>query len=132
MNKSNKHEKAPSAPTLEAYEAVNISEDIHVTKHTEVNEKLNAGALKSPVTVSRSFVSCNIDRQNLFAVQPGVPAWDALSEASCILHSVKAVLDEAGMENLVISPSQAWLLYKAVESAKAAIDSVHEGLEVFA
>nr|WP_256243852.1 phage tail protein [Pseudomonas sp. MIACH] len=33
------------------------------------------------------------------------------------------------MEVLVISPSQAWLLHMAVESAKAAIDSVTEGLE---
>ncbi len=101
-------------------------------KHTEVNEKLNAGAVKGPVTVEISFTNCNLDRQALFAVRPGVPAWDALSEASCILHSVKAVLDDAGMETLVISPNQAWLLYRAVESAKAAIDSVHLGLEEFA
>lgn len=103
-----------------------------MNNHTEVNEKLNAGAPQAPVTVGTSFTSCNLDRQALFAVRPGIPAWDALSEASCILHSVKEVLDDAGMETLVISSSQAWLLHRAVESAKAAIDSVHLGLEKLA
>jgi hypothetical protein len=127
--KNKRHEKAPSAPTLEAYEAVNISEDIHVTKHTEVNEKLNAGTIKEPVTVESSFTACNVEKQHLFAVQPNVPVVDALNQASCILYSVRESLCEAGMETLVISSSQAWLLHMAVESAKAAIDSVTEGLE---
>lgn len=127
--KNNRHEKAPSAPTLEAYEAVNISEDIHMTKHTEVNEKLNAGAVKGPVTVPLSFVRCNVERQDLYSVCPGVPAVDALNQASCILHSVRSALEDAGMAELIVTPSQAWLLHMAVESAKAAIDSVAEGLE---
>ena len=127
--KNNRHEKAPSAPTLEAYEAVNISEDIHMTKHTEVNEKLNAGAVKGPLTVPLSFVRCNVERQDLYSVCPGVPAVDALNQASCILHSVRSALEDAGMAELIVTPSQAWLLHMAVESAKAAIDSVTEGLE---
>ncbi|WP_053128908.1 DUF3077 domain-containing protein [Pseudomonas sp. MIACH] len=127
--KNNRHEKAPSAPTLEAYEAVNISEDIHMTKHTEVNEKLNAGAVKAPVTVPLSFVRCNVERQDLYSVCPGVPAVDALNQASFILHSVRSALEDAGMAGLIVTPSQAWLLHMAVESAKAAIDSVTEGLE---
>jgi hypothetical protein len=127
--KNNRHEKAPSAPTLEAYEAVNISEDIHMTKNTEVNEKLNAGAVKGPVTVPLSFVRCNVERQNLYSVRPGVPAVDALNQASCILHSVRSALEDAGMAELIVTPSQAWLLHMAIESAKAAIDSVAEGLE---
>ena len=127
--KNNRHEKAPSAPTLEAYEAVNISEDIHMTKHTEVNEKLNAGAFKGPVTVPLSFVRCNVERQDLYSVCPGVSAVDALTQASCILHSVKSALEDAGMGELTVTPSQAYLLHMAVESAKAAIDSVAEGLE---
>lgn len=127
--KNNRHEKAPSAPTLEAYEAVNISEDIHMTKHTEVNEKLNAGAVKGPVTVPLSFVRCNVERQDLYSVCPGVPAVDALNQASCILHSVRSALEDAGMAELIVTPSQAWLLHMAIESAKAAIDSVAEGLE---
>ena len=129
MNRSSRHKKAPSAPTLEAYEAVNISEDIHVTKHTEVNEKLNAGAVKGPVTMLLSFVRCNVERQDLYSVCPGVPAVDALNQASCILHSVRSALEDAGMAELIVTPSQAWLLHMAVESAKAAIDSVAEGLE---
>ncbi|WP_236218211.1 DUF3077 domain-containing protein [Pseudomonas rhodesiae] len=127
--KNNRHEKAPSAPTLEAYEAVNISEDIHMTKHTEVNEKLNAGAFKGPVTVALSFARCNIEGQDLYGVRPGIPAVDALNQASCTLHSVKKALEDAGMEELIVTPGQAWLLHMAVASAKAAIDSVTEGLE---
>lgn len=103
-----------------------------MNKHTKIDGKLNAGTFKGPVTVSLSFASCNVDRQKLFAVQPGIPAWDALSEASCTLHSVRGVLNDADMENLFISPNQASLLCRAVESAKAAIDSVHQGLEAFA
>lgn len=103
-----------------------------MNKHTEVNEKLNAGATKEPVTVESAFAACNIEKQNLFAVQARVPAVDALNQASCILYSVRESLCEAGMQALVISPSQAWLLHMAVESAKAVIDSVGEGLEKLA
>lgn len=98
-------------------------------QNTAPQKKLNAGAQRLPVSVEMSFTNCNVDRQHLFAVRPGIPAWDALSEASCILDSVRSVLDEAGMETMVISPSQAWLLFRAVDSAKAVIDSVSEGLE---
>ncbi|WP_460160733.1 DUF3077 domain-containing protein [Pseudomonas sp. S2_B10] len=131
--KNSRHEKAPSAPTLEADEAERQSSRKNVMdKHTEVNEKLNAGAIKVPVTVECSFTACNIEKQNLFAVQSRVPAVDALNQASCILYSVRESLCEAGMQTLVISPSQAWLLHMAVESAKAVIDSVGEGLEKLA
>ncbi|WP_367256493.1 DUF3077 domain-containing protein [Pseudomonas sp. stari2] len=130
--KNSRHEKAPSAPTLEAYEAVNISEDIHMKQNTASQEKLNAGALKEPLTIESSFVSCNVERQELFAVRPGIPAVDALSQASCILYSVRESLCEAGMQQTTISPTQAWLLHLAVESAKAVIDSVGEGLEKLA
>ena len=100
-----------------------------MSKHTEVNEKLNAGALKGAVTVPLSFVRCNVERQDLYSVCPEVPAVDALNQASCILHSVRSALEDAGMAELIVTPSQAWLLHMAVESAKAAIDSVAEGLE---
>lgn len=98
-------------------------------KHTEVNEKLNGGAVKGAATVSLSFARCNIEEQDLYGVRPGVPAVDALNQASCILYSVKSALADAGMGELIVTPSQAWLLHMAVESAKAAIDSVAEGLE---
>ncbi|MGY3172397.1 hypothetical protein ACVWYU_001774 [Pseudomonas sp. TE12234] len=129
MSKSGRHKKAPSAGTLEAYEAVNIFEDIHMKQNTASQEKLNAGAIKGPVTVESSFTVCNVEQQHLFAVQPSISAVDALNQASCILYSVRDSLCEAGMQEITISPSQAWLLHMAVESAKAVIDSVGEGLE---
>ena len=130
MNKSNRHKKTPAlAGDGVLVNEINFEEEIVMGKHTEVNEKLNAGTVKEPVTVESSFTACNIEKQHLFAVQPNVPVVDALSQASCILYSVRESLCEAGMETLVISPSQAWLLHMAVESAKAAIDSVTEGLE---
>lgn len=127
-----RNEKAPSAPTLGAYEAVNISEDIHMKQHTASQEKLNAGALKVPVTVVSPFTVCNVEKQHLFAVQASLPVVDALNQASCILYNVRESLCEAGMQEITISPTQAWLLHLAVESAKAVIDSVGEGLEKFA
>lgn len=100
-----------------------------MNKHTEVKGKFNAGAFKGAVTVPLSFVRCNVERQDLYSVCPEVPAVDALNQASCILHSVRSALEDAGMAELIVTPSQAWLLHMAVESAKAAIDSVAEGLE---
>lgn len=108
---------------------MNISEDIHMKQHTEVNEKLNAGAFKGPVTVEHSFARCNVERQHLYSICPGVPAVDALNQASCVLTSVKSALEDAGMGDLIVTQSQAWLLHMAIESAVAAIDSVTEGLE---
>jgi len=127
--KNSRHEKAPSAATLEAFETVNISEDIHMVKHTEVNEKLNAGAIGTPVTVDCSFTPCNIERQDLFAVCPSVPAVDALGEASCILSELKGQLEFMAMGNADIPCINAWSFLRAVDSAKAVIDSVQVGLE---
>lgn len=132
MNKNSGHEKAPSAPTLEAYEAVNISEDIHMNKHTEVNEKLNAGAVKVPVTVDSSFTPCNIERQELFSVRSGIPAEDALGEASCILSELIGQLKFMAMGADAIPCINAWSFLRAATSAKAVIDSVQTGLEKFA
>ncbi|TFH81783.1 DUF3077 domain-containing protein [Pseudomonas kribbensis] len=101
-------------------------------QNTASQGKLNAGALKVSLTVESSFVSCNVERQELFAVRPGIPTVDALNQASCILYNVRESLCEAGMQEITISPAQAWLLHMAVESAKAVIDSVGEGLEKFA
>ena len=98
-------------------------------KHTEVNEKLNAGAVKGPVTVNCSFTACNSDRQDLFAVRPGVPAEDALSEASCILSELKGQLEFMAMGSDDIPCINAWSFLRAVVSAKAVIDSVQDGLE---
>lgn len=129
--KNNRHEKAPSAPTLEAYEAVNISEDIHMTKHTEVNEKLNAGAVKGPVTAEHLFASCNVEKQELFAVRPGIPATDALDEASCILSELKSSLEGIAMGTDGVNPDQVWILVRSVGLAKAVVDSTRDGLGRF-
>ncbi|MHC8305460.1 DUF3077 domain-containing protein [Pseudomonas sp. PB3P13] len=129
MNKNSGHKKAPGGPTPEAYEAVNISEDIHMSKHTEVNEKLNAGAICMPVTVELSFTICNPNQEHLLAVRPGVPVTDALEEASCILSELKSSLEAAAMGVDGITPNQAWLLYRAANTAKVIVDSTHAGLE---
>lgn len=98
-------------------------------KHTEVNKKFNAGAIKVPVTVDSSFTPCNIERQDLFAVRPGVPAEDALGEASCILSELKGQLEFMAMGEADIPAVNAWSFLRAVASAKAVIDSVQAGLE---
>lgn len=127
--KINRHEKAPSAATLEAYEAVNISEDIHMTEHTEVIEKLNVREVRVPVTVELSFTICNPDQEHLLAVRPGIPVTYALEEASCILSELKSSLEAAAMGVDGITPNQAWLLFRAANTAKVIVDSTHAGLE---
>lgn len=130
MSKLNRHKKTPKlAGDGVLGNEINFEEEIVLNKHTEVNEKLNGGAVKGAATVSLSFARCNIEEQDLYGVRPGIPAVDALNQASCILYSVKSALEDAGMGELIVTPSQAWLLHIAVESAKAAIDSVAEGLE---
>lgn len=100
-----------------------------MVKHTEVTEKLNACASKVPVTIEQSFTRCNSERQELFAVQPGISAVDALGEASCILCELKGQLEFMAMGRDSIPPINAWSFYRAVDSAKAVIDSVQAGLE---
>ncbi|AZE10447.1 hypothetical protein C4K10_2167 [Pseudomonas chlororaphis subsp. aureofaciens] len=98
-------------------------------KHTEVTGKLNASTSKVPVTVESTFTICNVEQQELFAVRPGIPAVDALVEASCILSELKGQLEFMAMGRDAIPSSNAWSLFRAVNSAKAVIDSVQEGLE---
>ncbi|WP_250886147.1 DUF3077 domain-containing protein [Pseudomonas brassicacearum] len=128
--KSNRHKKTPAlAGDGASGNEISFEEEIVMNKHTEVNEKLNAGAVKEPVTVDCSFTACNSDRQDLFAVRPGVPAEDALSEASCILSELKGLLEFMAMGSDDIPHISAWSFHRAVVSAKAVIDSVQEGLE---
>ncbi|XXD97927.1 DUF3077 domain-containing protein [Pseudomonas sp. Z3-8] len=100
-------------------------------KHTEVNEKLNAGAVKGPVTVEHPFTSCNVERQKVFAVRPSIPAADALDEASCILGELRSSLEGIAMGTDGINPDQAWLLFRSVGLAKAVVDSTRDGLGKF-
>lgn len=130
MAKNSGHEKAPSAATLEAHEAERQSTRKNVMdKHTEVTEKLNAGAVKVPVTVENSFTRCNSERQELFAVCSGISVIDALGEASCILSELKGQLEFMAMGRDAIPSVNAWSFFRAVDSAKAVIDSVQAGLE---
>ncbi|WP_434575010.1 DUF3077 domain-containing protein [Pseudomonas sp. Z3-6] len=100
-------------------------------KHTEVNEKLNAGAVKGPVTEELLFGFCNIERQGLFAVRPGIPAEDALDEVICILAEVRSSLEGAGTGQEGISPSQTWGLFRSLGMAMAIVESTNLGLEKF-
>lgn len=99
-----------------------------MTKNSGTLGKHKATA-KAPVTSEHLFASCNADRTYLFSVNYGVSCVDALSEVSCILAEVKAQLQDAGMENIQISANHAWLLHRAIEAAKAVVDSVQDGLE---
>lgn len=98
-------------------------------QNTASQEKLNAGAIKLPVTVDSSFTPCNIERQELFSISPGVPAVDALGEASCILSELIGQLEFMAMGADAIPPINAWSFLRAAVSAKAVIDSVQTGLE---
>lgn len=130
--KNSRHEKAPSAPTLEAHEAERQSSRKNVMdKHTAVNEKLNASAIRGAATVDCSFTPCNIERQELFSVRSGIPAEDALGEASCILSELIGQLEFMAMGADAIPCINAWSFLRAATSAKAVIDSVQTGLEKF-
>ncbi|MFS1292054.1 DUF3077 domain-containing protein [Pseudomonas piscis] len=98
-------------------------------QNTEVTEKLNAGAVKVPVTVENSFTRCNSERQDLFAVCSGISVIDALGEASCILSELKGQLEFMAMGRDAIPSVNAWSFFRAVDSAKAVIDAVQAGLE---
>lgn len=110
---------------------ISFEEEIVMNEHTEVNEKLNAGAVKGPVTVEHPFTSCNVERQELFAVRPSIPVADALDEASCILSELRSSLEGIAMGTDGINPDQAWLLFRSVGLAKAVVDSTRDGLGKF-
>lgn len=102
-----------------------------MNNHTEVNEKLNAGAVKGPVTTEHRFACCNIEKQELFDVRPGIPATDALDEASCILSELKSSLEGIAMGTDGVNPDQVWVLVRSVVLAKAVVDSTRDGLGRF-
>ncbi len=122
-------EKSPDeVRVVEALDVINFEVN-HMQQHTEVNEILNAGAFKMPVTVEHTFTVCSPKQDHLLAVRPGIPVTDALEEASCILSELKSSLEAAAMGMDGITPNQAWLLFRAANTAKAIVDSTHEGLE---
>ncbi|MBP6710385.1 MAG: DUF3077 domain-containing protein, partial [Propionivibrio sp.] len=52
-----------------------------------------AESILQGVTTSTPFLSCNRAQTPLFSVNPGVPAADALSVASCLLDEAVIALD---------------------------------------
>lgn len=66
--------------------------------------------------------------RKLMSVRPGVPAKDALEEASSLLSMLFDALSAAG-EGVAIEGNQAYLMLHALESSKAIIDAVVLGLE---
>lgn len=70
------------------------------------------------VTRNYQFLRCNSANQQLFAVQEGVPAADALSESSWILASVVSLL--GGIED----SDEVYAALYLVRMAKAVVDSV--------
>lgn len=107
---------------------ISFEEEIVMNEHTEVNEKFNAGAVKGPVTEEHLFGFCNVERQELFAIRPGIPAEDALDEVICILSEVRSSLESAGTGQEGISPGQTWGLFRSLGMAMAIVESTHLGL----
>ena len=56
-------------------------------------------AAPAPVTASKTFHSCNPDRQDLFAVRPGISVKGALEIASCLLASALRTVHCAAAEH---------------------------------
>lgn len=46
-------------------------------------------------TRTYSFFPCNPEQQNLFSVMEGVPAYDALEQAACLLGTARDILAES-------------------------------------
>ena len=60
--------------------------------------KTDTGAA-AHVTASKTFHSCNPDRQDLFAVRPGISVKGALEIASCLLASALRTVHCAAAEH---------------------------------
>lgn len=73
------------------------------------------------VTRKYPFLRCNLPNQDLFAVQDGIPAHDALCEASCILSVAVSLLH--GIED----DDEANAALYLIQMAKAVVDSIEIG-----
>ena len=58
-----------------------------------------SAAAPALVTASRTFHSCSSDRQDLFAVRPGISVKGALEIASCLLASALRTVRGAAAEH---------------------------------
>lgn len=66
--------------------------------------------------------------KDLLAVRPGVPAVMALEQASNLLSMLIEPILEAG-DGHPLEGNRAYLIHHALESAKAIVDSVRDGVE---
>lgn len=75
-------------------------------------------------TEALAFFSCNPQHEKLFMVRDGIPAMNALEQASCFLDSARTIAGYAGQSN------DAALMFAAtylIDLAKAVIDATVEG-----
>ena len=77
-------------------------------------------------TVSVAFFSCNSDQTNLFSVQPGIPALNALQMASTFLDVAR---DSAYRADASCKDNSGSAAAYMVTMAKAVVDSVINGVE---
>ena len=70
-------------------------------------------------------------KQELFSVNPGVDAQNALNSASELILGVTGLLEDAAMGEKPIEGSNAFMLAHALESARASVVAVLGRLEKF-
>ena len=82
-------------------------------------------------TPGHSFHSSGLasKKQSLFLVTPGIPIADALQSVSDLLDTISDAIYSAAMGEQPLQDNPAWLVNHTLESAKAVIDSLINGLE---
>lgn len=83
-----------------------------------MSTKTNKGAA-ALVTESRQFIEANPNGDRLFAVVPGIPAADALEQASCLLATAR---DAA--YGVAANGKHSFAAGYLIEMAKAVVDSI--------
>lgn len=77
-------------------------------------------AASKRVTTRVNFFSCNPQLEPLFSVRAGIPANDALEQASCLLGSARAVASTAASES---DTEAAWAAVYLLDMANAIVDA---------
>lgn len=73
-----------------------------------------------------TFAQCGDKEQNLFKVNPDIPAREALEHASNLFYYTKKLMLDAAMEKQ--GERYAWPAYYLCEMGKAIIDDVSNGI----
>ncbi|WP_416773193.1 hypothetical protein ACMGT0_14675 [Pseudomonas sp. RHF3.3-3] len=83
----------------------------------------------APLTVTRAkpVTAESPGKPSLFAIQPGVNAYDALTHVSRLLESAQLNGDELSLHTDPFERSLFWSLLHSVEMARAVVDSLLEG-----